>query len=410
MDLLISYFQGDLTDSSGTLEVGVFGGESGAQEDPENTVLAEEKIAPRKTLPPLLTPVSDRPAERLHWIGVSFGLTAQLLNFWSKKDMKVCYIRQTANDITGEHSTIVLRELGCEDVEEAPAAGWLRSYVLDYRKRLISLAAYSFKKFDTAVSLTLLDPERELSGAHEATTSVYNEAPITANEVLNVHMTQHDVARLELYSRNMVDHHMVLDLLPTLARLYFVGRLPSVHLSALQMAILLACGLQHRDADDVTRELDLPANQVLAFFNKTVRKITSHLRQLIEKQVANELPSDEAIKRMESKAERMISSKKSLREDQLEDENEFRAKQRRLLMEERDLSSHAIALDDAQIDETVMRLSKKSKTIPSTVSFESKKQKPSANASSSLVLDMMTPQGGHSDSSKKKKKKGSLKA
>ena len=401
MDLLISYFQGDLTDSIGTLEVGVFGGESGSREEPETAVLSEENIAPRKTLPPLLSPVSDRPAERLHWIGVSFGLTAQLLNFWSKKDMRVCYVRQTANDITGEHSTIALRELGCEDIVEAPAAGWLRSYVLDYRKRLISLAAYSFKKFDTSVSLTLLDPERELSGAHEATSRVYNETPITANEILNVHMTQHDVARLELYSRNMVDHHMILDLLPTLARLYYIGRLPSVHLSALQMAILLACGLQHRDADDVTRELDLPANQVLAFFNKTVRKITLHVRQLIEKHVANELPSDEKIKRMEDKAERMISSKKSLREDQLEDENEFRAQQRKLLMKNKDLSSHAVALDDAQVDETVFRLSKKSKTIPSTVSFESKKP----SSSLGVLPDMMSPKEGHSDSTRKKKKK-----
>lgn len=402
MDLLISYFQGDLTDASGTLDAGVFGGESGTLEEMDFTSLSEENVAPRKTLPPLLTPVSDRPAEKLHWIGVSFGLTGQLLSFWCKKDMRVCYVRQTANDITGEHSTIMLRELACEDMQDAPAAGWLRSYVLDYRRRLISLAAYSFKKFDTTVSLTLLDPERELSGANETTTRVYNEYSITANELLRSYMSHNDIARLELYSRNMVDHHMILDLLPSLSRLYFFGRMPSVHLSALQMAILLACGLQHRDADDVTRELGLPANQILAFFNKTIRKLTSFLREILEKHIADELPSDDVIKRMEKRAEGMVSSKRSLKEDQLEDENEFRSKQRSLIMAHKDLSSHAIALDETQMDETVLRLSKKTKTIPSTVSFESSKND---QIEMNKISQLHKPDGSMKQKKKKKLRK-----
>jgi N-acetyltransferase 10 len=92
--------------------------------------------------------------------------------------------------------------------------------------------------------------------------------------------------RLELYSRNMVDHHMIVDTLPTLARLLFLGRLKGVRISYLQVAILLATGLQHRDVDSVAAELDLPVNQVLAFFNKTIRKIAQHLKELLEKQVS----------------------------------------------------------------------------------------------------------------------------
>ena len=45
-----------------------------------------------------------------------------------------------------------------------------------------------------------------------------------------------------------------------------------------QVAILLAVGLQRRDVDSISLELDLPANQVLAFFNKTIRKIASVLK------------------------------------------------------------------------------------------------------------------------------------
>jgi tRNA(Met) C34 N-acetyltransferase TmcA len=51
--------------------------------------------------------------------------------------------------------------------------------------------------------------------------------------------------RLELYGNNMADYHLVTDLLPSLARLYFLfGLNNEVHLSALQQAILLGIGLQ----------------------------------------------------------------------------------------------------------------------------------------------------------------------
>lgn len=41
--------------------------------------LLEEVITPRKELPPLLLKLSERRAERLDYLGVSYGLTAQLL-------------------------------------------------------------------------------------------------------------------------------------------------------------------------------------------------------------------------------------------------------------------------------------------------------------------------------------------
>ena len=97
---------------------------------------------------------------------------------------------------------------------------------------------------------------------------MYSATPLTAKELITVHLSHHDLKRLELYARNMVDHHMIGDILPTLARLLFLGRLRGMRLSYLQVAILLATGLQHRDVDNIAAELELPVNQVLAFFNK----------------------------------------------------------------------------------------------------------------------------------------------
>ena len=43
--------------------------------------LLEETLSPRKNLPPLLLELGERPPEPLHYLGVSFGLTANLLRF-----------------------------------------------------------------------------------------------------------------------------------------------------------------------------------------------------------------------------------------------------------------------------------------------------------------------------------------
>jgi len=42
---------------------------------------------------------------------------------------------------------------------------------------------------------------------------------------LDLFLTPHDLNRLEKYAQNMIDYHMVMDLMPTLARLYFTRRL-----------------------------------------------------------------------------------------------------------------------------------------------------------------------------------------
>ena len=47
------------------------------------------------------------------------------------------------------------------------------------------------------------------------------------------HLTQYDLKRLQLYSQNMVDYHLIIDLLPVLARLHFLDRM-TIGLSAVQ--------------------------------------------------------------------------------------------------------------------------------------------------------------------------------
>lgn len=51
---------------------------------------------------------------------------------------------------------------------------------------------------------------------------------------LAIHFSPYDLKRLELYSRSMVDYHLIMDLIPTVARLFFLNQLGDVSLSVAQ--------------------------------------------------------------------------------------------------------------------------------------------------------------------------------
>lgn len=382
LDLLTAYFEGKISTESLVNTQQSFGGESSATtvqrvdplrkgKDSAEGALQEEEIAPRTVLPPLLTPIADRPCERLHWLGASFGLTQSLLSFWGRKGFEVCYLRQTASDVTGEHSAIVLRELDCSDIVRhvpgTPVGGWLQALSADYRHRLVSLMSFAFSKLSATLSLALLDPQKRLTSTNAASSAAAAndddaavvdagavvEGQLTAELLLRAYLSHHDLQRLELYARNLVDHHVILDLLPQLSRLFFFGQLPSMRLSYLQAAILLASGLQHKDVDAVSAELNLPANQVLAFFNKSVRKVASVLRGIVETEEGKALVSKEATLRIEYQtAQRMQPLKQSLAAVQAQDEADYqqqRKQQQQLLLAEEELSSHAMKLDEAAL-------------------------------------------------------------
>lgn len=95
----------------------------------------EEQISPRKSLPPLLLKLNERTPERLSYLGVSFGLTSDLLRFWKKLGYLPVYLRQTPNDLTGEHSCIVLKELNDED-KKNKTDSWLYQYFIGKFKEL----------------------------------------------------------------------------------------------------------------------------------------------------------------------------------------------------------------------------------------------------------------------------------
>lgn len=79
--------------------------------------------------------------------------------------------------------------------------------LLIQQKRLVSLLAYEFRKFELSLALSLIDPDRDLTSMNRNPTTRQLAAALSSHE-LNAFLSPHDLNRLELYARNMVRFDM----------------------------------------------------------------------------------------------------------------------------------------------------------------------------------------------------------
>ncbi|VIO96799.1 Uncharacterized protein BM_BM13933 [Brugia malayi] len=283
LELLLEYYQGKVPCFKEEID---FNMEAKAKhiENPDALILLEEVIEPRADLPPLLHRLSERRAERLDYIGVSFGLNLPLLKFWKRAGFVPVYLRQSVCDLTGEHTCIMLKDMNKdeEDLNESTAS-WLLSYWTEFRRRILHLFGFEFNKFLPQMALSILQLRN--NGIMKQC-----KRDVLTREKLGLFLSNSDLRRLSEYARNMIDHHLITDILPVLALLYFEERFDEkVKLSTVQSAILLGTGLQHKTVDTLVTELDLPANQLLALFNKAIRKLSEYLDQLCMNAVQQEI-------------------------------------------------------------------------------------------------------------------------
>lgn len=239
--------------------------------------------------------------------------------------MTLLYLRQTSNELTGEHSAIMIRALpkrsGWDDA-------WLPAFGVDARRRIGKLLGGSFRGMDVSLAVRLMgdpagafgvwskhnDEDSDNNGNQKVDKMALKEikkrsgtqsTKLTSTE-LHYHLTPHDLQRLELYSRNLCDHHLIGDLVPSLSQLYFTSRMGSnFRLSSVQSALLCGLGLQHKNVDDLSSELNLPISQVLAMFNKAVKKMSMAFNQLLIDEEGSKMLGKDALDKAEKKVQSM---------------------------------------------------------------------------------------------------------
>ncbi|XP_013101458.2 RNA cytidine acetyltransferase [Stomoxys calcitrans] len=255
----------------------------------EDVGLLKEQIRPKRKIPTLLKRLSERVPENIDYMGTSYGLTQELLKFWKNLGYVPVYLSQKANDLTGEHSCIMLHTL---DKSGAPHqkvnAEWLSLYFNDFRRRAIKLMGKAFREFPTSLALSLLDnkwvkiPHDELN-----------------KQVLDIYFLPHDLQRLESYARNQIEYRLILDLTNDISYLYFQGKMTDLPIDTLQKAILLAIGVQGKTVDGIAGELNMPGQQILAKFYDLIKKASKYFSNVVEGHIESTMVSETQLKRGE---------------------------------------------------------------------------------------------------------------
>ncbi|GAB0097389.1 RNA cytidine acetyltransferase [Sergentomyia squamirostris] len=327
--LLKNYYEGKFVSLSEDQEE--YDEEDNGIEKVDDEGLLQETITPRKKLPTLLKRLSERRPEKLDYIGTSYGLTLELLRFWKKFRFVPVYLSQKENDLTGEHSCIMISPLS---TDKTASESWISAYFFDFRRRILKLLGKSFHSFTSSLSLSLID---------NPTITKTAEIGKLTPAVIDTIFLPHDLQRLEAYARNQVEYRLILDLTTDLAMLYFQNKLDGI--DAIQKALLLAVGLQNRTIDAVAEELNMPANQILAKFYNAIKKLTKQITDVLESKVEEELTAKEI--REETHFEPM---KQSLDDELTVAAQELEKKQKKELnrLKKENLSQYAIKGTDEE--------------------------------------------------------------
>ncbi|PNS20274.1 RNA cytidine acetyltransferase [Sphaceloma murrayae] len=254
----------------------------------ESTTLLKDDVKVRdiSAMPPLFSRLNERRPNKLDYLGVSYGLTQPLHKFWKRAKFVPVYLRQTANELTGEHTCVMLRTLDSDSANPA----WLGAYSRDFQRRFLSLLSYQFRSFGAVQALSI----EESAKAGMKLEKSRGPQPLDKKE-LDELFSPFDLKRLDSYANNMLDYHVILDLLPRIAELFFLERMVSstgegLQLSGVQKALLCAIGLQRKTLDDVEKELGLGVSQLLSMFIKVVRKVSVHFRGVVEGELGRGIP------------------------------------------------------------------------------------------------------------------------
>jgi N-acetyltransferase 10 len=305
----------------------------------------------KKKLKPLLSKLEDVKPNFIYYLGTSFGLTKNLFNFWNKNGYKPLYLALASNDITGEHSCIMLKPIREGNIKtlsdvidsDNKSIKWIKPFLNDFKHRFTSLLSFDFKSLSIKLSLSLLDPQLTTTTSIDDDDRDFSERKNMTKEQIELFITKYDFKRLEKYSKNMVNYSMIIDLIPTLAKLFFNNQL-FISLSYIQAGVLLGVGLQNKSFDTIREEFDIEANQLLAMFNKMVKKFVANIRSIYEKKIEEDEKIEQEGKNVNLKTDKefMKENKKNILKDmkkELEGEvekiNEKEKEERRKYMEEK---------------------------------------------------------------------------
>ena len=103
--------------------------------------------------------------------------------------------------------------------QESSDLSWLPLFCSDFKSRFLSLISFEFKVLPVSLCLSIVNPN--------LTTNESEDSNVMLKHDWKNFVTLYDLKRMEAYTRNMVDYHLILDLLPTVSRFFFLKKFKS---------------------------------------------------------------------------------------------------------------------------------------------------------------------------------------
>ncbi|MCD7470158.1 hypothetical protein HAX54_009819 [Datura stramonium] len=247
IELLTRYFEGQLTQFSEVeTEDALETPQVNVTEAAEEFSLVKENVTPRTDLPPLLVPLRERRPERLHYLGVSFGLTLDLFRFWRKHKFAPFFIGNAPRVVSSYYKHSLWN--------------YEKSHRGEYKRRLVELFGSTYRKMNCKLAMSVFDPKINFVKQDPASSEFLN--------FLKFYLEPHEMKRLDAYSNNLIDYPLIQYVAPKLARMYFLEHLP-VSLSYVEASILLCYGLQHKDIPEIEGETNLKRPQMFDLLHES---------------------------------------------------------------------------------------------------------------------------------------------
>lgn len=363
VEQLTRYFEGQLSSLS---EVDAEEGEDTPQVrvvEAAEASLLEEKIQPRSDLPPLFVRLHERRPEKLHYIGVSFGLTLDLFRFWRKHNFSPFFIGSVPSNVTGEHSCMVLKPLNNDNIETSGSdpMGFIRPFYQGFRHIFVRLLSTTFRQMEYKLAMSILDPKLNFSDLVE---------PALSSSCGFLISDSHLMMRLEAYVNNLVNYEKIDFCKNALACQYFEEKIP-VTLSYAQASVLLCIGLQNKDIPYMEQEMKLEGQQILSLYLKVMRKFHKYLYDIATKEIDSNAPhlTDNIVMKPHD-----VSLEKDLDDAAKQVQDEMKAKLDGMLNPER-LQKYAISDKEADFEKALQNGKISTSGIVSVKSNKSKIEK-----------------------------------
>eukprot|EP01054_Gregarina_sp_Poly1_P000217 Gregarina_sp_Poly_1__216@NODE_104_length_14336_cov_169_911977_g91_i0_p5_GENE_NODE_104_length_14336_cov_169_911977_g91_i0NODE_104_length_14336_cov_169_911977_g91_i0_p5_ORF_typecomplete_len363_score41_54GNAT_acetyltr_2/PF13718_6/2_8e36tRNA_bind_2/PF13725_6/6_2e26HTH_40/PF14493_6/0_12Cullin_binding/PF03556_15/4_8e03Cullin_binding/PF03556_15/0_17DUF1647/PF07801_11/76DUF1647/PF07801_11/8_6_NODE_104_length_14336_cov_169_911977_g91_i01146412552 len=183
---------------------------------------------------------------KIDYFSTSFGLSADLLKFWSRLGFRCIFVSAQRQDQTGEFSAIFTYE-----ADERILAPFYDSCLVSFS----SLLGDAFRAMAISLAVQFIDHLLKNKREREAC-------------LCELHSWQ--ISRMEAYVRHQAERSIIRDLWPAMAHQYLSTQSPS--LSPLQQIIVIGLGLQRKSVDAISRDLNCAPAQILGHLEKVVSK------------------------------------------------------------------------------------------------------------------------------------------